>query len=489
MQLLCGQCGQTLQVDDSLAGGTFTCPHCAHIIPVPYFGGLSLDGLGSEPGGAAGSQSEAQIPPASTDDGGEGFAEMARQSMSKRVRVACGKCGKGISVGARFAGKKAKCPACGTRILIPYPEDQEKELAALKNIDSELESLDSEQEFEQLDEIVEQDENETPVDLSEPAPAAGGDAEAIPATPRRRRRRSREAKKRNPVFWLSLLFALVLAIGLGPHMCEKASETPKPSANPAPENSAPANLPPYVAPPVKTPAVITTDPPKLKVDSVSMALFAGAGYFPALPDQVYAKITVTVTAGGLKFPMTSDGPVLLDGDKKYPSLGAVAGKSVVPALSMRQSYAIEPGTPKTMTLLFAVPSVLAHARLSIPPAVATVDLPSPAKAQPSGAIVGTYAEKPPRNLQPLLRNPVMAAVQGAANQTLEVRQGKDSFDVSIPAAGVSGSVKATGPNVYQGQLNCQGQSLPCSFRLADEGKLLILYLSEEPFHQMTYQKK
>jgi DNA-directed RNA polymerase subunit RPC12/RpoP len=482
MQLLCGQCGQTLQVDDNLAGGTFTCPHCGHNIPVPYFGGLSLDGLGTEPI-ATGAPSEAQIPPAPADDGGEGFAEMARQSMSKRVRVACGKCGKGISVGARFAGKKAKCPACGTRILIPFPdEDAEKELAALKNFDDA-------DEFEQLDEIVEQDENETPVDLSAPAPAVPSEASEIPEMPRRKRRRPTAAKKHNPVLLLTVLFVVILLIGLGPRMCEKISEEPKPSATPAPDKNFPVSkFPQNVAPPVKTPAV-TAEPPKLKVDSVSTGLFAVDGYCPAPPDQVYAKITVTVTAGGEKLPFTSDGPVLSDGGKKYSSLGAVTGKSVVPVLSVKQSYVIDPGAARTMTLLFAVPSATAHASLSVPPAVTTVDLPSPAKALPPGAIVGTYAEKPPRNLQPLLRNPVMAALQGTANQTLDVRQGKDSFDVSIPAAGVSGAAKATGPNVYQGQLNFQGQSLPCSLRLADEGKLLVLYLSEEPFHQMTYQKK
>jgi hypothetical protein len=144
-----------------------------------------------------------------------------------------------------------------------------------------------------------------------------------------------------------------------------------------------------------------------------------------------------------------------------------------------------------LTLLFVVPSTLAHARLSVHPAEAMVDLPPAPKELPAGAIVGTFVEKPPRNLQPLLRSPVMEALQGTPNQTLEVRQGKDKegFEVSVPAAGVSGSVKAIRLGLYQGLLSAHDQTLMCKFRLAEEGKLLILYMSDEPFHQITYQKK
>jgi hypothetical protein len=229
------------------------------------------------------------------------------------------------------------------------------------------------------------------------------------------------------------------------------------------------------------------------VNSVSASLFAADGYFPAPVDQVYVKVAVTVKvpAKGEKLLLASDGPFLQDGDKQLSSsLGTVVeGKTVVPVPAVKQSYAIEPGASRTMTLLFAVPSTLASARLSILSAEVTLDLHPAAKELPADAIVGTFAERPPRNLQPLLRNPVMEAVQNAPNQTLEVRKGTDGFDISVPGAGVRGSIKAIRPGLYQGPLKARDQSLLCRFRLADEGKLLILYLSDEPFHQMTYQKK
>ncbi len=101
-------------------------------------------------------------------------------------------------------------------------------------------------------------------------------------------------------------------------------------------------------------------------------------------------------------------------------------------------------------------------------------------------------EKPPRNLQPLLRNPVMAALQSVANHTLQIRPGSaaaDSFEVAFPDAGVSGSAKPLRPGLYEANLTAAGQQLACKFRLDSDGKRLILYLTDEPFHQITYQKK
>jgi DNA-directed RNA polymerase subunit RPC12/RpoP len=591
MQLLCGQCRQTLQVDDSLAGEKYTCPHCGHEISVPFFGGFSdlPAEVGQAPGGPSQTRSRAASPP---DDGGEGFADVARQSMSKRIRVVCGKCGKGISVGARFAGKKAKCPACGTRILIPYPDgDQEKQLAAMK-------SIGDVEEFEQLDEeVVEQDESEAPVDLGPraseraaapfdepfaepefeiaaepvvfpapapsaetakpfvapteapedsasskpvvfppPAPAAArtaapfvaatqapeesaatapvdlgssapatvpaaapaGQVPATPAKPQPRPGGQRVAGKRGPALAVFILLGLIVACGVGvmiakPELGHKLMALLGPSGTPAPAN-APAPLPSQnVAPPPANAPAFSAEPPAIKVDSVSASLFAVDGYFPAPADQVYVKIamTVTVPAKGEKLLLASDVPFLADGDKQLSSsLGAVAeGKTVVPVQAIKRSYTIEPGASQTMTLLFVVPTTLPRVRLSIRSAEAMVDLPSAPKELPAEAIVGTFVEKPPRNLQPVLRNPVMAAVQNAPNQTLDVRQGKDGFDISVPAAGASGSVTAIRPGLYQGLLKVQNQSLLCRFRLADEGKLLILYMGDEPFHQMTYLKK
>jgi hypothetical protein len=298
------------------------------------------------------------------------------------------------------------------------------------------------------------------------------------------------------VLALLVLLGLIVSGGVGvmiakPELRHTVMAMLRPSGSPAPTN-APAPPPVQnVAGPTRTPAV-AAEPPTIKVNSVSASLFAADGYFPAPAEQVYVKIAITVKvpAKGEKLLLASDGPYLTDGDKQFLSLGAAPeGKTVVPVPAVKQSYSIEPGASRTMTLLFTVPSTLAKARLSILSAEVTLDLPSAPRELLADSIVGTFAEKPPRNLQPLLRNLVMEAVQNAPNQTLEVRQGKDGFDVSVPAAGVSGSVKMIRAGLYQGLLKARDQSLPCKFRLAEEGRLLILYMGDEPFHQMTYQKK
>ncbi len=174
MQLLCGRCGQTVEVDDALGGATYTCPHCGHRINVPDFraaeGGEAPTApkLGGTDEGESFLPSSAK-PSAPEDDGGDaGFADVAKKSMARRVRVVCGKCGKGISVGVRFAGKRAKCPSCGTMILIPFPDDDKELEATIKAVEHE--------EFEQL-EVVEEDSEEV--------------IEIPPAAPRRIRTRGR----------------------------------------------------------------------------------------------------------------------------------------------------------------------------------------------------------------------------------------------------------------------------------------------------------
>jgi hypothetical protein len=59
----------------------------------------------------------------------------------------------------------------------------------------------------------------------------------------------------------------------------------------------------------------------------------------------------------------------------------------------------------------------------------------------------------------------------------------------VPSAGVSGTGKFVSPGLYEVHLNSQGKSLACKLRLAQQGSIVILYLSDEPFRQMTYQRK
>lgn len=108
MQVLCGQCGRTSDVDDAVAGTTIQCPHCDHEIHIP------------EPEYPTGPASAA-----AADVHKEGFAGEAMKMMARKLVITCGSCGKSLKASRKFIGKKVRCPACSTRIRVPFPGDDE----------------------------------------------------------------------------------------------------------------------------------------------------------------------------------------------------------------------------------------------------------------------------------------------------------------------------------------------------------------------------
>jgi len=100
MQVVCGQCRQTLEIDEKLAGGSIICPHCGRQISTA----VAQDSAG-----------EGQ----SDGERGEGFAAAAQEAMLRRIRVVCGSCGKSLLVAPRLSGKTHPCPACSKPIRIP----------------------------------------------------------------------------------------------------------------------------------------------------------------------------------------------------------------------------------------------------------------------------------------------------------------------------------------------------------------------------------
>ncbi|GAG49783.1 unnamed protein product [marine sediment metagenome] len=103
-----------------------------------------------------------------------------------------------------------------------------------------------------------------------------------------------------------------------------------------------------------------------------------------------------------------------------------------------------------------------------------------------GLLPGRYVESLPRNLSPLLRHPVMAALQSARQLSLEVRGKGRSFALSFRQAGVAGTASPAGKGAYRVQLGHRGQSLECRLRVAGGGKRVVLYLEDGPFRQITF---
>jgi len=100
MHLLCGQCGETTTVADTLAGGTLPCPRC---------------------------QRRLVLPPATSPPEPDGFADLVRQTVNKKVHVECTVCHKSFSLGGRLWGTTVKCPTCSAPLRVPHPDDHRED--------------------------------------------------------------------------------------------------------------------------------------------------------------------------------------------------------------------------------------------------------------------------------------------------------------------------------------------------------------------------
>lgn len=462
MQVLCGQCGKTIEVEQAEVAATIICPECEHEIVVPRF-----DQDVAPEGGA--DESVYELP---AED--EGFADQVKEAMSRKVQVVCGSCNRSLSVSARLAGKNARCPACGVKIRIPYP-DEEAEEAELEHVVA----AESEQ-TEQLD-------------------AASAEAEfARSQIPPRQVVPQPAGPSRT--FWVgvgsaaaaaALFGILIISYVVGP---EKTGTTPegrsagdRPLANrraPVPPVSPPAKTQP-VKPPPKPPAK-----PTLTVLAEAFDDFAANGYIPARLGQTYWHITANVKAG--EEPMTfrtygADVTLTVAG-KPLPSLGTRAGPMAPPLPGRKRTVALPPNQAEKLTFVFEVPITTETATFKVGD-LPGVEVKASGKPQvpPGTDLAGLYQEAAPRNLKPLLRDPVMRAIQAAPDQKMYIHsRSADQFQVAIPAAGVLGMAKPAAVGVYQAVLSSEDNRLPCTLRSCADGRRIILYLRNEPFHQITY---
>jgi len=227
--------------------------------------------------------------------------------------------------------------------------------------------------------------------------------------------------------------------------------------------------------------------------------FAGNGFFPAGPGKVFCRICVQVTAGDDKLDLDNYGKeaVLRIGLDSYPSLGEPV-KSILPVLPRRRRMSIPARGSRTITMLFELPqkavsTTAARGIVSLGKiAPASVTLGSPAHVLPAKAVTGSslpYVEIAPRNTKPLLSDPVMSAIQNTMPQKLSVSPGLNgSVKLSLGSGEVTGTAKQDTRGLYVTQFTHNGSTLQCLLRFAHGGKEAILYLSEEPFHQLTFAR-
>jgi hypothetical protein len=227
--------------------------------------------------------------------------------------------------------------------------------------------------------------------------------------------------------------------------------------------------------------------------------FAGNGFFPAGPGKVFCRIRVQVTAGDDKLDIDNygKGAVLRIGLDSYPSLGEPV-KSILPVPPIRRRMSIPARGSRTITMLFELPqkalgTTAANGIVSLGKiAPVKVALGSPAHVLPAEAVMGSslpYVEVAPRNTKPLLSDPVMSAIQNTVPQKLSVRPGLNgSVKISLGSGNVTGTATRDARGLYVTQLKHNGSTLQCLLRFAHDGKEAILYLREEPFHQLTFAR-
>ena len=538
MQLLCGQCGNTLDLEDSKGGVTVDCGHCGRVLPAP---------LPNQEDFEVGLPDDFLKP-----DGDVGYAVLVRKAMKRKIHVACGSCGRGLTVSFALAGKKARCPACKDMIRIPFPDEEGEDIKvklaevpeptevaaepgrfqpaialddgeALANLAEAAAASEAEPvpfdalaraaaEFEQETYrgygATVDDEDRDRLDLlaAWTAPTtAGVDAlaqaeltEAASAAPRiaRRQQLLQKRKRVSPMGWLAVAALILAAAGVGLWVAPKffPQDTGPTVAKPGPGKGGKTPKPVNPRPKPKTPKPKPKPKPKPATCDVVAAWadpFAGEGYAPARPDRVYRKITAVVQAGDKPVSLKTYGAdvTLSVGGETYASLGSPASAGMLAMHPAQRTFEMKPRTSKRVTFLFDVPAEPASFGAGVLALQSIEEIDVPAAAPPAGDIPAQptkFVEAPPRNLRPMLQHPVMAAVQGAINQTLVLSNGGAVLKITIPEASVSGTAVETSPGHYTATLRRDEATLACRLRVLDQGKRVILYLADEPFHEITY---
>ena len=286
---------------------------------------------------------------------------------------------------------------------------------------------------------------------------------------------------------------IVLALGLGITLVLRSPEPPEEHEPPfSRARPSPGKTPPeWTAAPARSPAEAQIVPAGLKLLASSLELFISDGYRPAAPQSVFWKLRLTITAGDYSVLVPTFGAdfrLEIDG-KRYGSLGVMREAGILGSQPRREELELQPAETRRIEVIFEVPESSGPAELTVTD-LGRLSVPSPVSYSGSyrGKVIGTYVESPPRNCKPLLRDPVMAAIQSATNQSLIIARKNGELTVEIPEAGVAGTASKTAA-IYEAVLHHGDDSLPCKLRQIHNGQRLILYLKDEPFHQITYVRK
>lgn len=491
MNVVCGHCGKAVN-DAGDVGQGLLCPRCGTKVALPDL------------------LAEAAQPPDPDETHvfeaiDVSFADEAREAMKKtsKIHLTCGSCGRHLTIGARLAGKRAKCPSCKSHIRVPYPDDaNDFEIEAL--------AMANEETVEELD-LSHTDAPAAAAHAlheaeSRTVDATGGVNTRREAAKVRHAARQREVKRsrRRLIAYLLLtavaMWAFVTFLAW-PILVGNGDEGDRPGGDNGQNIAATGNGGSGSQDDTPNGGTIdgntdhvTTKPalrrkPRFRVVTVRVSPFAHDGYFPAPLGRAYWLVTVDIQAGDAPYVMRTAGTqvVVTSMGQEFASLGTPGGGGFLPQRVSQPRYTIAPRRRRSIELIFELPeeyrrgtlvlSGVGEKEIAVGDTFTSVD---------ETKLIGQFAESQPRNLKPLLDQPVMAALQQAGPDRMIVQADDGGFGVRFPASGVTGQARYTNGGRYELLLQHGGARLACKLRLIDGGDRAILHLADEPWQQMTF---
>lgn len=246
--------------------------------------------------------------------------------------------------------------------------------------------------------------------------------------------------------------------------------------------------PPEPQPEDQTP--MAADPtPELKLVGTSTGVLMPGRGGPAALDEVYCMITLGLRAAdeAMDVRLGCQDILLETPEATYAPLGLLAGGDWRKAPVKRLRLRVNPNGYETWTVMLAVGRDFEGGTLRVG-SLGEVELRTtlaPDAVEPSGR----YAETPPRHLKPLLRDPVMRAIQNQAQLEINVSAaGDDSTrQVRLDPVRLAGKAVPVSENTYRLELNGPVGRLECHLRQVDRDTV-VLYLAPSPYHQVTFAR-
>ena len=108
-------------------------------------------------------------------------------------------------------------------------------------------------------------------------------------------------------------------------------------------------------------------------------------------------------------------------------------------------------------------------------------------SRPRNELPGTYGETA-RFLKLSFADPVMEKLRAAGSHRMVITGRKDHLDVAIPQTPIRGQATSDGGGTYKLDLTDGPKTLAGWLRFLPDGRRLVLYLADAPYHQVVYER-